>query len=80
MKKIRTFSDFVVVTLGLLLIAVGCVTGCAALGSITPAGRQVAYQKEAQTVEVLCKAYRFDRATGLTLEAPAMTRLCAGLE
>ena len=57
----------------MLLISCG---GCAVFARVTPADRARAYEGEARAVEVLCKAYRFDRATGLTNEAPAMAELC----
>ena len=63
-----------------IALALTVLIGCGAAFKVTPADRQAAYQKEAQTVQVLCKAYLFDRAMGLTLEAPAMTELCEGVK
>ncbi len=51
-------------------------SGCAALGSVTPADRATAYESEARGVATLCKAYRFDRSVGLVPDVPAMTELC----
>lgn len=58
-----------------LVLVIG---GCAALNlnSVTPAQRAATYQREGQAGSVACKAYKFDRALGLTNEAPAMTELC----
>ena len=52
------------------------ILGCAALQNITPAQRAAAYEREAVGVSVLCKAYRFDRASGLTDAAPKMAKAC----
>ena len=56
------------VALGLLVLA-GCVT-------VTPADRAAGYAAEAKGVDALCKAYRFDRAMGLTPDVPRMSELC----
>lgn len=50
--------------------------GCAALQSITPADRASAYAREAQGISALCKAYAFDRASGLVGEVPEMAQAC----
>lgn len=54
------------------------IVGCGAFRNITPADRAEAYAAHAKTTELACKAYRFDLATGLTPDVPAMAMLCAG--
>lgn len=61
-----------------LLLAVVTQPSCSAFRSVTPADRAEAYTAQAKTAELACKAYRFDLASGLTPDVPAMTKLCAG--
>jgi hypothetical protein len=57
--------------------AVPGVIACAALSSVTPDDRARAYKAHAAGIGALCKAYRFDRATGLVGEVPSMTEACS---
>jgi hypothetical protein len=59
------------------LIAALLLTGCAALQSVAPADRAAGYGAEAKAVNALCKAYRFDRASGLVNDVPEMSKVCA---
>lgn len=61
--------------LGVLLFALGPLA-CAALTKVTKDERARGYTGEAAAVHELCKAYRFDRATGLVDDVPSMTTLC----
>lgn len=51
-------------------------SGCAAFGKVTPQDRQTVYELEGKSDLALCKAYRFDLASGLTEPAPSMAKLC----
>lgn len=61
-----------------LLLAVVTQSGCSAFRSVTPADRADAYAAQARATELTCKAYRFDRASGLVGDVPTMAKLCAG--
>lgn len=71
-------SDLTKRVLGSVLIAFATAFtfGCAALQNITPADRAAAYERDAAGMSVLCKAYRFDRASGLSDAAPKMAKAC----
>jgi hypothetical protein len=55
-----------------------CVLSCSAFSKVTPADRAEAYDAQARTTELACKAYAFDRASGLVGDVPNMAKLCAG--
>jgi hypothetical protein len=55
------------------LLVVLCLAGCS---PATPSDREVMYATFARDHEFKCKAYRFDLASGLTPEVPAMTEAC----
>lgn len=59
-----------------MLIGLLLGSGCAYFSKVTPEVRASAYESHARASAVACKAYKFDRATGLTLDVPAMNALC----
>ncbi len=59
-----------------VLVASAFVIACAALQNITPDERASVYRARAKTLELECKAYRFDRAAGLVGDVPARARVC----
>ncbi len=61
-----------------LLLAVATQPSCSAFRSVTPADRAEAYTAQAKAVELACKAYRFDVATGRVADVPSMAKLCVG--
>lgn len=58
------------------LFLILCLSGCA---SVTPQDRAKAYEFIAKDAEVKCQIYHFDLSSNLTLEVPAMTKLCANV-
>jgi hypothetical protein len=64
------------IVLSLPWLAIGCAALTSAANKVTPADRAKAYEAEANTAKLECKAYKFDRAAGLVPEVPAMSELC----